>query len=401
MLRVKLSYYTLSMYLLILGAIFLAQTTLGTSPTPSAFNPSATSPSNYEYNHDVHPSGENFDPRKADPWGKIKCYGPLPPFKLKTYQLNDGSTANPNNWTLQQLCTKPQYGGKGKYQHLGGFCQRYTELDGYFGGAPGGIVKNNDHYRPFAFDTTLAALTMPSIETDTRLLQFCQQRCFCSAWATESTVTPPEMIYVQLRPSNITLYLAPNEQMNSNQVTPVSLDMPLGQSDGLLSYVGSFPDPPLPLVRHVTPAMVQGYGGQVQLQWIYAQYPALRDESFGYHMDQTFLDQPVLYYKQTYSTLSPANEIVCDGETPSWPWWNDIGPYDSWNMTQQTFWQTVNATTPPAPTSGIPIEAGLQGGAPFPVLGPAPPVFPFTNRSQLPITNLQQLCANALSGGNP
>ena len=388
------------MRLLILGAILFARTTLSASSTPSAFSPLATTSSNHEYNHDVAPVGENHDPRFADPWGRIKCYGPMPPFNISKYYLpTDGSLVNPNNWTLQQLCAKPQYGGKGEYQHLGGFCQRYTELDSYYGGEMAAdSVRDNDHYRPFAFDSSIAARPMPYSVTNPRLFQFCQQRCFCSAWATESTITPPEMIYVQLRPAKITFSESHLVQAFGSQLTPVSLDSPYGKSDGLLSYIrrwdfsgaGS-------LVTYMTTAMVQAYGRQTVLQKDYAENPGFRGESFGYHINQTIFVPPIARYRRSYTTLSPANEIICDGDTPEWHWWNKIGPYESWNMTQQTFWQTVNATTPPIPDR----PADFQSAAPFPVLGPVPPVFPFQDRSQLPITNLQQLCANSLSGGNP
>ncbi|KAI9680095.1 MAG: hypothetical protein M1817_005111 [Caeruleum heppii] len=60
---------------------------------------------------------ENFDPAEADPLGNITCVGPLPPWPLPVQP-----TFDPNTFTLQQLCAKPQYGGQARGQHLGAYC---------------------------------------------------------------------------------------------------------------------------------------------------------------------------------------------------------------------------------------------------------------------------------------
>ncbi|KAI9681394.1 MAG: hypothetical protein M1817_002677 [Caeruleum heppii] len=62
---------------------------------------------------------ENFDPAEASPAGVIFCSGPLPPWKLPRFPEWDW---DPNTFTLQELCAKPQYGGKAPGQHLGAFC---------------------------------------------------------------------------------------------------------------------------------------------------------------------------------------------------------------------------------------------------------------------------------------
>ncbi|KAI9679860.1 MAG: hypothetical protein M1817_004874 [Caeruleum heppii] len=66
------------------------------------------------------PIRENFDPAEADPIGNITCTGPLPPWPLPNFPDDDW---DPNTFTLQELCAKPQYGGRAKDQHLAGFCE--------------------------------------------------------------------------------------------------------------------------------------------------------------------------------------------------------------------------------------------------------------------------------------
>ncbi|KAI9673214.1 MAG: hypothetical protein M1817_003077 [Caeruleum heppii] len=111
------------------------------------------------------PTQENFDPAEADPDGAIACLGPLPPFPLPI--LNGIDT---NAFTLQELCAKPQYGGRGRGQHLGFFCWDRQE----------GIV---------AHDLSDAAEHWEQMASP-RLLLYCRNRCYC-ADAQQTLTTQP------------------------------------------------------------------------------------------------------------------------------------------------------------------------------------------------------------------
>ncbi|KAI9674223.1 MAG: hypothetical protein M1817_002041 [Caeruleum heppii] len=102
---------------------------------------------------------ENFDPAEADPQGGVTCLGPLPPWPLPVYP-----GFNPNTFSLQELCNKPQYGGKGPGRHLGGWCMwnRHPQSPGVWG-----------------VDRGVGALANAELASRTRLLLYCRQRCFC------------------------------------------------------------------------------------------------------------------------------------------------------------------------------------------------------------------------------
>ncbi|KAI9681969.1 MAG: hypothetical protein M1817_000023 [Caeruleum heppii] len=112
---------------------------------------------------------ENFDPAEADPEGNITCLGPLPDWPLPIYD-----EWNPNTFTLQELCAKPQYGGRAPYQHLGGWCQ--TRLEG----ATSPYV---------AFDHYVHAQASRALFRD-RLLLYCKSRCFCNHQVVDRSVQP-------------------------------------------------------------------------------------------------------------------------------------------------------------------------------------------------------------------
>ncbi|KAI9680489.1 MAG: hypothetical protein M1817_003929 [Caeruleum heppii] len=85
-------------------------------------------------------SQENFDPIEADPQGHITCLGPLPAWALPKINGWD-----PNTATLQEICAKPQYGGKARWQHIGGYCPKF-DLDN----TP--LDDDEPEERPLAFD---------------------------------------------------------------------------------------------------------------------------------------------------------------------------------------------------------------------------------------------------------
>ncbi|KAI9682240.1 MAG: hypothetical protein M1817_000294 [Caeruleum heppii] len=98
---------------------------------------------------------ENFDPADANPVRSIKCVGPLPPWRLPRFP-----TWDPNNFTLQELCAKPQYGGRAVGQHLSAFC-----------------VDFHEHLVGFDFST---GASMAWQLTNPRLMLYCRTRCFCN-----------------------------------------------------------------------------------------------------------------------------------------------------------------------------------------------------------------------------
>ena len=115
-------------------------------------------PSNPSY-HEI------FDPEEADPRGAIVCDGAPPPFPIDPITVpNEQQPVDVSSWTLQELCTKPQYGGKGPYMHAGGFCLRYLYWQ----------------YNPrIAFDTLPGAMAAEGLQY-ARIKSYCQLRCFCT-----------------------------------------------------------------------------------------------------------------------------------------------------------------------------------------------------------------------------
>lgn len=121
-------------------------------PAASAYNPSNP------------PQTENFDPREANPEGRLFCQG-YSQINLPTFNAN----FDPNGKTLQQLCVKPQYGGGLRYQHLGGFC------------ADGLVL----------FDPSHGAMTSFALFNTRTLLQ-CLLRCYCYGYDPNSQPGPAE-----------------------------------------------------------------------------------------------------------------------------------------------------------------------------------------------------------------
>ncbi|KAI9679735.1 MAG: hypothetical protein M1817_004749 [Caeruleum heppii] len=109
------------------------------------------------------PPTENFNPGKADPTGNITCQGPLPVWDFPSFDGWD-----PNLFTLQELCAKPQYGGRGPGQHLGGFCLPLNNVASPQLGP--GIVGFDDSERA----QISAQLNNP------RIIYYCRCRCFCN-----------------------------------------------------------------------------------------------------------------------------------------------------------------------------------------------------------------------------
>ena len=109
---------------------------------------------------------ENFDPAEADPEGNITCPddGDLRYLRLPIIEGRLGQPHfDPATFTLQQLCAKPQYGGRGPYQHLGGFC----------------VGDTRDWGRTVAFDHSPRARSSLALAS-TRLALYCQTRCYCN-----------------------------------------------------------------------------------------------------------------------------------------------------------------------------------------------------------------------------
>ncbi|KAI9678174.1 MAG: hypothetical protein M1817_006119 [Caeruleum heppii] len=110
------------------------------------------------------PLEENFNPDDADPSGRITCLGPLPPWRLPAFRAFD-----PNLFTLQQLCAKPQYGGRAMYQHIGGWCDADRSVPGSAGRERAALVVFDSHPRA----RTSQVLLRP------RLALYCSMRCHC------------------------------------------------------------------------------------------------------------------------------------------------------------------------------------------------------------------------------
>ncbi|KAI9674167.1 MAG: hypothetical protein M1817_001985 [Caeruleum heppii] len=112
---------------------------------------------------------ENFDPAEANPEHNLTCVGPLPPWPLPRFPEFD-----PNNFTLQQLCAKPQYGGRAPQQHLGAAC----------------FKPRHDDRGAIFFDTTEASKVARDL-VNPRILLYCRTRCFCNRYRHSGNVTLP------------------------------------------------------------------------------------------------------------------------------------------------------------------------------------------------------------------
>ncbi|KAI9676480.1 MAG: hypothetical protein M1817_000638 [Caeruleum heppii] len=132
-----------------------------------------------EYDPSTPHRVENFDPAEADPAGRLTCLGPLPPWPLPVPLEGDW---DPNSFTLQELCAKPQYGGRGPDQHLGGYCPRYP-----FRAYPPNYSRGLE--KAIAFDDSPGAQTARSL-ANPRTLIYCRSRCFCSYGLDDTTIQP-------------------------------------------------------------------------------------------------------------------------------------------------------------------------------------------------------------------
>ncbi|KAI9673855.1 MAG: hypothetical protein M1817_002061 [Caeruleum heppii] len=110
---------------------------------------------------------ENFDPAEADPFHNLTCLGPLPQWPLPILPDFD-----PNIFTLQELCAKPQYGGRARGQHLGLFAlTTWTSED------------------RLSFDRSAGALTATAL-VNPRLQLYCRMRCYAHRGSPDLTLQP-------------------------------------------------------------------------------------------------------------------------------------------------------------------------------------------------------------------
>lgn len=167
-----------------------------------------------DYDHTQYLATENFDPAQADPWGNITCYGPPPSYNFPNYQTPTRVLAQPSTWTLQQLCAKPQYGGKGEFQHLGAYCQRYERQ-----------LQSFQPYMTLVFDKSDAAKSMWYLGGVTpRLGQYCAQRCFCNYTSSDAIPIDPQQLMAQHQSALSTIQHGPPFEA-------ITLDLPYPQSD--------------------------------------------------------------------------------------------------------------------------------------------------------------------------
>ncbi|KAI9673622.1 MAG: hypothetical protein M1817_002259 [Caeruleum heppii] len=117
-------------------------------------------PTSADYDPDTVHLVENFDPAEADPRGNITCLGPLPEYDPSSFSAFDIS-----DFTLQELCAKPQYGGRAPRQHMGGWCAE-TRLTA----RPRAVV----------FDISVGSAVATALPFNPRLANYCRERCFCN-----------------------------------------------------------------------------------------------------------------------------------------------------------------------------------------------------------------------------
>ncbi|KAI9676098.1 MAG: hypothetical protein M1817_000841 [Caeruleum heppii] len=101
---------------------------------------------------------ENFNPALADQDFAISCVGSKWPWWIPRFPDWD-----PNTLTVQELCAKPQYGGRGPGKHLGGWCHDNTFEDigfDFLRGNPG--------------------VQKAELLANPRAELFCRSRCFCT-----------------------------------------------------------------------------------------------------------------------------------------------------------------------------------------------------------------------------
>ena len=130
------------------------------------------------------PLVENEDPAEADPSGSITCTDDVPKQDLKLSAIWDPTTQrsiDPNTFTMQELCAKPVYGGKGRGLHLGGFCARVNSRAKFNGPHYGPGTKDffNRFNGTVLFDNTDRNFIAEGL-FNPRLIRFCASRCVCS-----------------------------------------------------------------------------------------------------------------------------------------------------------------------------------------------------------------------------
>ncbi|KAI9669836.1 MAG: hypothetical protein M1817_004577 [Caeruleum heppii] len=209
---------------------------------------------------------ENFDPAEADPLGSIRCEGPLP-YRLPRYPF---WPFDPNTFTLQQLCAKPQYGGRGPGQHLSGFC-------------------SDNQYGVVAFDDSEQARRAVGLCTP-RLWLYCRLRCFCDYNFPGEDFRPPDAIAASF-PS----HLVPSSE--SYRITVHRVDHE--HWDGQASQRGN------------------GYGDLEVLATdidLDTQVAIAMHEANMLHPD--FPDET---FHALSLSIDPRNNISCAGPLPSWP----------------------------------------------------------------------------------
>ncbi|KAI9679214.1 MAG: hypothetical protein M1817_005233 [Caeruleum heppii] len=207
---------------------------------------------------------ENFDPELGSPDGEITCSGPLPPFDLPRFADWD-----PNTLTLQELCAKPAYGGKGPGKHLGAFC----------------IHNIGDGVTAFDFSTGAGDVQKAETLANPRLETYCRMRCPCS----------------NLVRSGVTAFPAFMHQVSSVYMNQASLTYQIS-----LDVFDDF---------DAEPGDHQGHG---TAQVISLAYPRSRQRVLEWNLWETGLDVDPGEHSQ-YVSLDPLNDINCVGSFPEWP----------------------------------------------------------------------------------
>ena len=117
------------------------------------------------------PSTENFNPAEANPEFNITCVGDHSNIQLPIVNRMMPTEFDPNEFSMQQLCAKPQYGGGERFQHIGGYCLPQTRGHGLI-----------------AFDRSPEAATCLLL-SNPRVQLECRTRCQCNALANPRPVT--------------------------------------------------------------------------------------------------------------------------------------------------------------------------------------------------------------------
>ncbi|KAI9672540.1 MAG: hypothetical protein M1817_003306 [Caeruleum heppii] len=225
-------------------------------------------------------SVENFDPAEADPRANITCLGPLPDWRIPAVR-----GADPNTFTLQELCAKPQYGGRGPHQHLGGWCVpealpthlRHLSFDRSMQSSHSTIwsdvIRHHastllDH--PLDPPSAVPYLTNSPYGYD-RLLLYCKQRCFCNQDVVDRSVRP----YVNVIDSSLFL-------MGPRNSPQVSLHL-------------------LPFARYPVPMGNMLLGESIDIQ------QQITEPAKG-----------VPEWNPVDVSLDPQNRVVCTGDLPTW-----------------------------------------------------------------------------------